>query len=112
MEADFQRFYRIDYRDFYRPGGGESRLTLRRMLLLVEQLPPESAFQSERHDRVPISVESAATYSVYQAVTGKPHPAWTQREREREEAARKIVMAAARERARKFNAGRTRSLTK
>ena len=30
----------IDYRDYFRPGGGKSRLTLRRLLLIVEDLDP------------------------------------------------------------------------
>lgn len=30
----------IDYRDYFRPGGGASRLTLRRLLLIVEDLDP------------------------------------------------------------------------
>lgn len=30
----------IDYRDYFRPGGGASQLTLRRLLLIVEDLDP------------------------------------------------------------------------
>lgn len=38
----------IDYRDYYRPGGGQSRLTLRRLLLIVEDLDPfESRFWTQ-----------------------------------------------------------------
>lgn len=32
----------IDLRDLYRPGGGSSRLTLRRLLVLIRGLPPDS----------------------------------------------------------------------
>lgn len=43
MEADLARYYQgQDFRDFYRPKGGESRLTLRRLAVLVRGLPPES----------------------------------------------------------------------
>lgn len=41
MEADFA-FRGIDLRDYYRPHGGPSRLTLRRVGVLVRHLPPES----------------------------------------------------------------------
>lgn len=38
----------VDYRDYYRPGGGASRLTMRRLLLLVADLDPfESRFWTE-----------------------------------------------------------------
>lgn len=38
----------VDYRDYYRPGGGQSRLTLRRLLLIVEDLDPfESRFWTQ-----------------------------------------------------------------
>lgn len=42
MEADLA-FRGIDFRDFFRPKGGSSRLTLRRLAVLVRALPPESA---------------------------------------------------------------------
>jgi|GEM_PF-2455522 len=35
--------YRVDVRDLWRPGGGESRLTWRLLGNLVRHLPPESA---------------------------------------------------------------------
>lgn len=35
--------YGIDLRDLYRPGGGPSRLTRRRLWVLVRGLPPDSA---------------------------------------------------------------------
>lgn len=90
----------------YRPDGGASRLTLRRMLLLVDQLPPESAFVSELNDRVPISTEAAASFSVYQALSGQVHPLWTHRQRERDAMELEAALRAARDRARTFNAGK------
>ena len=38
MEADLQRYYRIDYRDRWR-----ADLTLRRLMVLISNLPPESS---------------------------------------------------------------------
>lgn len=38
MEADLQRYYRIDYRDRWR-----GDLTLRRLMVLISHLPPESS---------------------------------------------------------------------
>lgn len=44
MEADLQRFYGIDYRDRWRTGeNGRPLLTLRRLEVLLEHLPAESA---------------------------------------------------------------------
>lgn len=41
----------VDYRDYYRPGGGASRLTMRRLLLLVADLDPfASRFWAEAED--------------------------------------------------------------
>lgn len=41
MEADLA-FAGFDFRDYYRPRGGPSRLTLRRLGVLVRHLPSES----------------------------------------------------------------------
>lgn len=38
MEATLQRVYNVDLRDLWRPG---KALTLRRVFVLVDQLPPE-----------------------------------------------------------------------
>lgn len=60
-----------DLRDLYRPHGGESRLTLRRLLLLVRALGPGSltwgaleqdAERAEQHDKVAQLKERAAHY--------------------------------------------------
>lgn len=42
MEADLA-FRGIDFRDYWLPGGGPSRLSMRRLFVLVKGLPYESA---------------------------------------------------------------------
>lgn len=106
VEVDFQRFYHLDYRDFYREGGGASRLTLRRMLLLAEHLPPESLFHSVLQDRPPVSETSSAVMDLYGVLTGEKHPRWDELKRKRRAAERAEKMRQAREKARKFNAAR------
>lgn len=104
VEVDFQRFYQLDYRDFYREGGGGSRLTFRRMLLLAEHLPPESLFWSAVQDRPPVSETSAVVMDLWSLLTRERHPRWEQLKRQRRAAERAEKMRAAREKARKFNA--------
>lgn len=96
MEVDLARFYQIDYRDRYRTTpAGRPRLPIRRLLLLVDHLPPESAFASERAERYPLSREQAALYDLYAAFSGQQHPYPTakakaeQAERKKELIARK-----------------------
>ena len=86
LEADFQRFYQVDYRDRYRVGGGCSRLTLRRLMVLVGSLPPESAYISAIEGRLPISEQSAAVGDVFHALTGNPWHRWDALKRRRDEA--------------------------
>ena len=74
VEADLQRFHGVDYRDRFLPGGGRSRLTVRRLLLLVDLLPAESAFHSAREDRAPWSITGSAVMDVWEALAGKRHP--------------------------------------
>lgn len=76
MEADFARFYPgVDYLDRYRKTEtGQPRLSIRKLLLLVDYLPPESAFSSALHERHPMSREQSALYDLYAAFTGKQHP--------------------------------------
>ena len=83
----------VDYRDFYRPRGGRSRLTLRRLLLLVEGMDVfDSRFWAEVNgiDFVPLGVRvQADTFGLF---AEKPHPVKTWREDmrlEREKAAKK-----------------------
>lgn len=95
VEVDFQRFYGLDYRDRYRPGGGASRLTFRRMLLLVEYLPRESFFKSACDGRPARSFTDERLMDIPEALTGKPHPV-----RGAEQAHERLVdQAPARERA-------------
>lgn len=75
MEADFARFYpATDYRDRFRPRGGPSGLTVRRLLVLVEHLPAESAFHAARENRAPASLGANAVMDVWESLTGKRHP--------------------------------------
>ena len=104
VEADFQRFYGLDYRDVYRPGGGRTRLTLRRALSLASLLPPESLFKSELQGRFPISNETAALYDLWELWAGKKNPNWTLRQRQKEAVEHKAALRRARERARSHNA--------
>jgi len=50
LEVDLQRWYQTDLRDLWRPGGGASRLTYRRLRVLVDGLPPESATKTAIRD--------------------------------------------------------------
>ena len=95
VEADFQRFYQLDYRDVYRPGGGASRLTLRRALSLAMLLPPESLFKSELEDRHPISIETAALYQLWEIQARKKSPNWNLRRDARRRAEHKRAVHAA-----------------
>lgn len=106
VEGDFQFHYGIDYRDRYRPGGGDARLTLRRLLVLVDRLPPESAFKSACENRLPVSEVSAAVGDVVKALSGKPWGRWTALQKAQEHAERQKLIAVKREEARRFNAAR------
>lgn len=88
MEADFARYYPgEDYRDRYRPGGGVRRLTVRRLLVLVSGLPPESSFKSAIEDRPPVSEVSAAVMDLWSAWhNNTEHPRWSALKRAREKA--------------------------
>jgi hypothetical protein len=51
VEADLQRYCRVDLRDLWRPGGGASRLTYRRLAVLIDHaLPGESATKTAMRD--------------------------------------------------------------
>ena len=103
VEADFQQFYRLDYRDVYRDNGGLSQMTWRRCLTLAEQLPMESRFKSELEDRYPMDTATQQLYRLEQALTGKPSPMWNARKRDRDAAEHKQAMKLARGRAREHN---------
>lgn len=78
-------------------------MTFRRLVALVEGLPPEGAFKSEIEDRPAVSEVSAAVADVFQAVTGKPWPRWTALKKQREEAEFKALLEQERVEARKLN---------
>lgn len=88
VEGDFAFYYpHTDYRDRYRPEGGPSRLTVRRLLVLVDRLPPESAFKSAIEDRPPVSEVSAAVMDLWSAWhNNAEHPRWSALKRAREKA--------------------------
>lgn len=68
MEADLQRFYRIDYRDRWR-----GDLTLRRIWVLIHHLPGDSA--SARALGGPgLDTTHVLLADVFAALVGKPHP--------------------------------------
>lgn len=98
----------VDYRDFYRDGGGESRLTLRRLLLIVDGLDVfGSRFWAAVNgiDFVPTDVRVQT--DIFSMFSEKPHPVRSWREdmrREREKQLKKAAIErAARERARRLN---------
>lgn len=96
MEADLQRFYNIDYRRRF-----VGDLTIRRLLVLVDQLPPESAFKSAIEGRVQISHTDSLLMDVWSALTGKQHGRWDvlkkAKDRAERETKRKQRLKAARE---------------
>lgn len=108
MELDlFERG--VDYRDFYRPGGGGSRLTLRRLLLLVDGMDPfNSRFWAEVHgfDYVPMDVRVQA--DTFEAFAQRRHPvvAWREEARLQREKRERIaaIKRAVKERRRRLGA--------
>lgn len=99
-----QRYYGLDFRDYFREGGGASRLTHRRLMTLITYLPQESAFYSAVEDRPAISETSAAVMDIWEALADRRHPRWTALQRERERLEREKALAEARSKAREFNA--------
>lgn len=95
----------MDLRDHYRPHGGASQLTLRRVVNLAEGLPPESRFWSEVEDRYPVSEQSAAIGEIFQALTGEQWSRWNLRKQQRADAEFKDLLEIERAIAREYNAG-------
>lgn len=54
MEADLA-FRGVDFRDFWLPGGGESRLSMRRLFVLLRGFPAETV----THQRLRVEQERA-----------------------------------------------------
>ncbi len=61
-------------------------MTARRLLTLVDGLPPESLFKSAVEDRPVVSETSAAIGEVVSALTGKQWQRWGALKRNRDEA--------------------------
>lgn len=93
VEADLQRFHQTDYRDRFRPAGGASQLTVRRLLVLVESLPAEAAFHAAREDRAAASLTANAVMDVWESLTGKKHPGRASTSQRRAQAAEKVERA-------------------
>lgn len=108
VEADLQRFHAVDYRDRFRPAGGPSRLTVRRLLVLVEFLPAEAQFHAAREDRSAASLTANAVMDVWESLTNQKHPgrasAAQRRQQATEAAERARLIARRRRQARAHNA--------
>lgn len=99
MEQDFAD-KGWDYRDRYRPGGGPSRMTVRRLLLLVDGLDQRtSRFWCAVFDRNPMSLTDSLVADLWELWAGKDnrHPIRQTRAEVREQEA----AALARERRKK-----------
>ncbi|PRQ10635.1 hypothetical protein C1Y63_10600 [Corynebacterium sp. 13CS0277] len=76
-----QRFYGLDLRDCYKPGGGPGRLTLRRIIVLLKGLRhEESLFWCAVADMDVITPLERLVADVYGVVSGNRHPVYTRRE--------------------------------
>lgn len=93
MEADLQLIHGIDYRDRFRPGGGPSQLTIRRLLVLVKYLPAQSNFYAACEKRAPVSLGDSAVMDVWESLTGKKHPGRAGEEEMRNRAAERAERA-------------------
>lgn len=77
MEADLQAVYGVDYRDRWRRDDtGRARLTLRRLAVLVAELPADSAVGRRLSPEPPWTRQEVLIAHVWQGVTGskQPHP--------------------------------------
>lgn len=71
VEADLQRFYGVDFADYWR---GE--LSIRRLSVLIHHLPPESACARQlSKTEAGWDVHAYLLSDLYHAFTGNPHPA-------------------------------------
>lgn len=79
VEADFQAFYQIDFREWFI---ADSPMTTRRMLALLDGLSShtDSLFWSELADRDPLSRAEILLAQMVGGKDGKPHPFLTSRE--------------------------------
>lgn len=69
----------IDFRDFFLPGGGPSRLTARRLAVCLQNLDMyTSRFYAKKHDLDPLSTETRILADVFGMFAQEQHPivAW------------------------------------
>ena len=94
----------VDYRDRFRPGGGASHLTVRRLLVLVDSLDRgHSWFWSEVHGGERLSAESIVLTDIWGALAGegKIHPLREMSKRVEEMRKREVTKRRIREASRK-----------
>lgn len=82
------------------PAGGASRLTLRKLLVLVDRLPDDSAFVSAVNHQVPISPETSLLMDIHESLTGTAHGRRDALERAEEKVRRDKLIEQERKRAR------------
>lgn len=102
MELDFADLG-FDLRDWWRPGGGASRMTTRRVFLLVDGLSKStSRFWCAVLDIDPLSEDQWLLSDIYAATAGKVHQIRTRRadREERQKVAEKKARIARREKRR------------
>lgn len=109
VEADLQRWYHIDYRDRWRfDADGNRKLTVRRIGVLIRHLPADSATFIALGGSG-WTLDHYLTASMWQAFTGKLHPAFpTSSKKRKEDPSRAQLIEAAKvrrdERQRKIDA--------
>lgn len=71
MEADFIKLG-IDFRDWYQPDGGESKLTTRRLLLILDKVLDKktSLFWCAVTDADPVDLHGMVLSDIFLAVSG------------------------------------------
>lgn len=75
MECDFAFHGLGDFRDAYLPGGGPSKLTIRRVLLLVRGLRNvRSMFWDEVEGRDRLTHTETLLVDIFGSLTGQKHP--------------------------------------
>ncbi len=115
MEADLQQYYGIDYCDRWRyDENGRRRLTLRKMFVLISQLPPDSRLARASTDAMFWSLEAQLIDDVRMALTGskehppQPHPQRPTGKKRRHQPRQEVIADArrrSRERERQIAAG-------
>ncbi|RAL31148.1 hypothetical protein [Rhodococcus sp. AQ5-07] len=120
IEADLRRYYQIDLRDLWRPGGGSSQLTLRLVWVLITNSPIDSALAiSENNGDIPWTRSERLLSDLWlidaqvNSKKGKAPKAHPEREAQRSKhtAAKAKSKTSAFERAKKRDAERRRKTT-